>query len=494
MKRVSIEPVTRIEGHGRVEIFLDEEGRVAEAFLVVPELRGFESLCVGRPAEEMPRLTSRICGLCPEAHHLASVKALDDLWQVSPPPAARKLRELLYSIFFFLDHTTHFFALGGPDFLLLPDTPPGDRHFLTVLQRIGSDGARKVIDARSRSCRALEILGGRTIHPVAGLPGGWSRTLGETDRSEIEAIARGSVDFALWTLELYREMVLDDAEHRGALEDDTFSDRTHSLGMVDEHDRANFYDGTLRVVDPDGREILRFPAADYSEHLAEHVVDWSYSKLPYLRSRGWSGWTDGAASGIYGANPLARLNVSDSLATPLAHEHFEELFETLSRKDENGRHLPVHNRMALPWARLVELLYAAERALELARDPEITDPRIRSNIEAEPRVGVGCVEAPRGTLIHRYRTDPDGILTEVDLLVGTTHNQGAMALTLRRALRHLVGPDRPLDEAVLHRVETVLRCYDPCLSCATHAFPGRMPLEVTLRDSAGTVVDRIVRS
>ena len=489
MKRVVIDPLTRLEGHGRVEIFLDEAGEVANAYLIIPDLRGFERFCVGRPAEEMPRITNRICGLCPEAHHLAATKALDALFRVEPPPAAKKLRELLHMAFFVADHTTHFFILAGPDFFLGPDAPPAERNILGVFKRLGAAVTKQIIECRMRNKDAVQLLGGRRIHPAAGLPGGWSGPLSEEDRSLIEATARANVELAVGFLKLFDECVLRNTEYLSLILAEAFTDRTYSMGTVDAAGRLNLYDGLIRVVDPAGSEFVRFHAADYGRHIVERVEPWTYVKFPYLKNVGWKGCVDGGESGICCATPLARLNVADGLTTPLAQEHYEKMFDTLGSGKAGGRYRPIHHRLAIHWARLVELLYAAERMVELATDAQITDPAVRSPVTAEPREGVGSVEAPRGTLFHHYRSDAQGVLTAVNMIVGTTNNHAPIALSVTRAARSLIRKGQAISEGLLNRIEMVIRAYDPCFSCAAHTFPGGGDLTVTVRDPRGEALE-----
>lgn len=485
MRKISIDPVTRLEGHGRIEIFLDEEGEVENAYFIVPELRGFEQFCRGRAAEDMPNITNRICGICPEAHHMASTKALDELYKVEPPSAAKKVRELLYTAFFVADHTTHFYALGGPDLIVGPDAPPAERSLLGVLQKLGSEKGKEVLECRRRNHQVIQTVGGRAIHPTAGLPGGWSKPLSEEERREIEAAAGRNVEFALYSIELFSRILKDDHAFREALFSDTYLHRTYYMGTVDGRGRVNFYDGTLRIVDPEGREFARFAPRDYREHLVERVETWTYLKFPYLKRVGWKGFVDGARSGVYCATPLARLNVATGMATPRSQAAFEEFFETLGSRRVEGAYQPVHYRLATHWARLVEMLYAAERMLELSRDPEITSPDLRAIPKAAPSEGVGSVEAPRGTLLHHYRTDEHGVLTMVNLIVGTTHNHAPIALSIKKAARGLITAGRIIEEGLLNRIEMAFRLYDPCFACATHSLPGAMPLKVIIKNARG---------
>jgi F420-non-reducing hydrogenase large subunit len=487
VKRVSINPITRLEGHGRIDIFLDEEGNVANAWFQVPELRGFEQFCRGRQAEDMPAITSRICGVCPEAHHMASVKALDQLFAAEPPPAAKKIRELLYMAFFVTDHTTHFYALGGPDFIVGPDAPPAERNILGVVRKVGLDIGKAVIECRARNHHVIQMLGGRGIHPAAGLPGGWSKPVSEGERAQIEEAARKNVDFALFSLQVFDKVVWQNPAYREMVESDDYCHRTYSMGTVDEKGRLNLYDGQIRIVDPEGLEFARYPASEYLDHVAEHVEPWTYLKFPFLKRIGWKGFEDGAASGVYSATPLTRLNVSGSLATPLAEEQFEKFYAAF------GGRKPVHRRLATHWARLIEMLYAAERMLELATDPEITSPDVRAIPRRIAGTGVGSVEAPRGTLIHHYEADKKGLLQKVNLIVGTTNNHAAIAMSIGKAAKRLIHAGKIIEEGLLNRIEMAFRLYDPCLSCATHSLPGAMPLEVRIRNHGGEVIRTLRR-
>lgn len=489
MKRITIDPITRLEGHGKIEIFLDDEGNVANAYLQIPELRGFEQFSIGRPSEEMPRITNRICGVCPEAHHMAGTKALDALFQVEPPSVTKKIRELFYSAFFCTDHTVHFYALGGPDFIMGPDSNPAERNILGVIHKVGVDIGKQVIACRQRNHHVIKMLGGRGIHPVAGLPGGWSVAITEEMRAEIEGYARQNIDFAEFSLKIFDDIVLANKAYVDLIVSDTFTHQTYYMGTVDENNHINFYDGKIRVTDPEGNEFVKYDAKDYMKHIAERVEPWSYLKFPYLKNVGWNGFTDGMDSGVYCATPLSRLNAADGIATPKAQGHFERFYETLGSTKVNGRYKPVHHRLATHWARLVELLYSAERMLELATDPEITDPNVRAQVTETPTEGIGSVEAPRGTLTHHYTTDENGILTKVNLVVGTTNNNAPIAMSIKKAAQGLITKGTEVTEGLLNTIEMAFRNYDPCMSCATHSLPGQMPLEVVIRDADGVIQD-----
>lgn len=488
MDRITIDPITRLEGHGKIEIFLDKQGNVKNAYLQIPELRGFEQFCIGRPAEEMPRITNRICGVCPEAHHMAATKALDALFDVEPSSVVKKLRELFYTSFFVTDHTVHFYALGGPDFILGPDSDPAQRNILGVIHKVGVDIGIQVIECRKRNHEVIKMLGGRGIHPVAGLPGGWSQALTKENQKIVLDYAKQNVDFALFSLKIFDDIVLANQAYVDLIVSDTFTHETYYMGTVDENNLINFYDGLIRVTGPDGKELVKYPAKDYAKHIAERVEPWSYLKFPYLKDVGWKGFVDGVDSGVYCATPLSRLNASDGISTPKAQEHFEKFYETFGSKKVDGRYAPVHHRLATHWARLIELLYAAERMLELTEDPEITDPNVRVVVTNTPTEGIGSVEAPRGTLTHHYKTDENGILTDVNMIVGTTNNNAPMAMSIKKAAEGLIKGGE-VSEGLLNTIEMAFRNYDPCMSCATHSLPGQMPLEVEIKDSDGNLIE-----
>jgi F420-non-reducing hydrogenase large subunit len=488
MDRITIDPITRLEGHGKIEIFLDKEGNVENAYLQIPELRGFEQFSIGRPAEEMPRITNRICGVCPEAHHMAATKALDAWFDVEPSSVVKKLRELFYTSFYVTDHTVHFYALGGPDFILGPDSDPAQRNILGVIHKVGVDIGIQVIECRKRNHEVIKMLGGREIHPVAGLPGGWSQALTKENQKIVLDYAKQNVDFALFSLKIFDDIVLANQAYVDLIVSDTFTHETYYMGTVDENNLVNFYDGLIRVTSPDGKELVKYPAKDYAKHIAERVEPWSYLKFPYLKDVGWKGFVDGVDSGVYCATPLSRLNASDGMATPKAQEHFERFYETLGSKKVDGRYSPVHHRLATHWARLIELLYAAERMLELTEDPEITDPNVRVVVTNTPTEGIGSVEAPRGTLTHHYKTDENGILTDVNLIVGTTNNNAPIAMSIKKAAQGLIKGGE-VSEGLLNTIEMAFRNYDPCMSCATHSLPGQMPLEVQIKDADGNLIE-----
>ncbi len=485
MKKITIDPITRLEGHGKIEIFLNDDGEVDKAYLQVPELRGFEKFCEGRPAEEMPRITTMICGVCPTAHHMAATKALDDLWKVEPTSAAKKIRELMYSAFFIEDHLLHFFFLGGPDFVVGPQAPAAERNVLGVIAKAGLDTGKKVIDVRKRLRNVMRIVGGKPIHPTAGLPGGVSKVITEEERKQIIDTAEYSVEFVKFTIGLFDAIVLGNKEYVDLVTNDVYKHTTYYMGMVDKNNKVNFYDGDIRVVDPDGKEFAKFKPQQYLDHIREHVEPWSYVKFNYLKKVGWKGFVDGKDSGVYRVAPLARLNVADGMATPLAQEQYERMYKMLGGK-------PVHNTLAFHWARLIEALYSAERLVELARDPEITSLDIINLPTKTPKEGVGVVEAPRGTLFHHYQTDDKGILTKINLIVATQNNSAPIWMSIEKAAKKLIHKGQ-VSDGILNMIEMAFRAYDPCHACATHSLPGNIPLEVNVYDSKGDLVECLKR-
>lgn len=484
MKKIVVNPITRLEGHGKISLFLDDAGEVANAYLQIPELRGFERFCIGRKAEDMPLLTSRICGVCPVAHHYAGTKALDAAFNVEPPSAAKKLRELMYAAYIIYDHTLHFYYLGGPDFIVGPDAPPEKRNIIGVIEKAGLEVGKEVIKHRAYGQRMTEIIGGKATHPVCGLPGGISKALSEESRQEIEKMAASSVEFAKFSLKLFHDIVLGNSKYVDMIKSPAYMHKTYYMGLVDEKNKVNFYDGKVRVVDQNGDEFVKFAPKDYLHNVAEHVEEWTYPKMPYLTKVGWKGLVDGPESGIYRVGPLGRLNASNGMVTPLAQAEYELMYQTLGGK-------PVHSTLAFHWARLIELQYAAERALELSRDSEITSKDVR-NTPGEPGEGVGIVEAARGTLIHHYVLDKDALVKDVNLIVATTNNYPAICMSIRDAAKGVIHGGN-VDQGLLNMVEMAFRAYDPCFACATHYAVGQMPLTVELYNSEKKLIKTIQR-
>ena len=487
MKSVVIDPITRLEGHGKIHLFVNDDGSLANCYFQVPELRGFEKFCQGRPVEELARITTRICGVCPDAHHLAAAKAADAVYGVTIPPAARKLRELMYNAFYAGDHTTHFYALGGPDFVCGPDAPKEERNILGVIAKVGIDAGKKVIAQRARGQRVIEIIGGKKVHPVTALPGGMSKRVTKEEQQEIIRIGEEMVEFAKFTIQILNDVVLANKAYLEMILSDAYAHQTYNMGLVDANNRVNFYDGMVRVTAPDGSEHAKYEPKDYLQYVEERVEPYSYLKYPYLKKVGWKGFVDGMESGVYKATPLARLNVAEGMATPLAQAEYERYFETLTG-DRSGK-IPVNSTLATHWARVVELMFACEATLEQAKDEEITSDHILEPPTGIVGEGVGIVEAPRGTLTHHYKTDQNGIVTEANLIVGTTNNNAPITMSIKRAAEGVIKKGVAITDGMLNRIEMAFRAYDPCFGCATHSLPGEMPMEIIVHDSeSGEIV------
>jgi|YNPNPStandDraft_1061719.scaffolds.fasta_scaffold03528_4 F420-non-reducing hydrogenase large subunit len=482
-RRFMVDPITRLEGHGKIDIFLDEKGDVERAYMQVPELRGFEVFSIGRPAEDMPQITSRICGVCPTAHHMAATKCLDDLYKVEPTPTGRKIRELVYNTFMLEDHALHFFVLGGPDFIVGPEAPPAERNIVGVIGKVGLDAGKKVIGTRRRLRELITYFGGKVVHPVLGLPGGVSKGLNPADLPKFKQLAADAVEFATWTLDVLKKIVLGNPEYVKMITSEAFTHKTCYMGTVDDRNRVNFYDGQLRVVDCNGKEIFKFAPRQYLDYVAEHVEPWSYMKFTFLKPRGWKDFVEGPDTSIYAVAPLARLNAADGMATPLAQAAYEDFYKTLGGK-------PVHHTLANHWARVIEMIQAAERMQELVNDPEITGTEIRRIPTAVPQEGVGVVEAPRGTLFHHYRTDERGLITMANMIVATQNNSARIAMSVERAAKGLIKGGK-VTEGLLNKVEMAFRAYDPCLGCATHSLPGHLPISLRIFDHKRELVEEL---
>jgi NAD-reducing hydrogenase large subunit len=473
-RKITIEPVTRIEGHGRVTIHLDDQGAVEQTYFHVDEFRGLEKFCEGRPYYEMPQITQRICGICPISHHLAASKACDAVDRVEPPRPAKLLRELMHMGQMVQSHGMHFFHLAAPDLLFGFDADPATRNVFRIIKE-NPTLALKAVNLRRYGQQIIERLGGKRIHPSFTVRGGVNATLTEADRKAIAAelatmtsIGKEAISIAKGWLEANKEVAASFA-----------SFPSNYMGLVDREGGLQLYDGEIRVKDAKGEFLAQFKPEHYLSYIAEHVESWSFLKHPYLRMLGWP-------QGFYRVGPLGRLNVIDKIGTPLAQEEFK-----LFRQINDGR--PVEGSLYYHYARMIEVLYCLERIGQLLEDPDIMSNDIKAYGTAEkiPGQGVGVIEAPRGTLFHDYGTDENGLLTRVNLIVATGNNNWAMHTAAGQVAKAFVDGNR-LTEGMLNRVEAAIRCYDPCLSCSTHAI-GKMPLVVTLISADGTVLDEISR-
>jgi len=487
MKRITIDPITRLEGHGKIEIFLNDEGEVSNVYFQVPELRGFEKFCEGRPVEELPAITAKICGVCPGCHHMASGKAVDAVFGVDPPPTAKKLRELFYMAHFVHSHTAHFYALAAPDFVVGPTAPPSKRNILGVIEKVGKEIGTEVIKQRRFAQEIQALLGGHQTFVVMNIPGGVRRGLNGQERDDIVQKAEGFVEFAKFSLKVFEDFVLKNNDYVNIILNGPYNLKLHSMGLVDANNKVNFYDGKVRVVDTLGKELYKYSPPQYLDYVAEHVEPWSYLKFPFLKKIGWKGFIDGQNSGLYHATPLSRLNAADGMATPLAQIEYDRMYTTLGGK-------PVHATLAMHWARLIELLYSAERLLELATDPDITGKELRAPLGPIPGEGVGIVEAQRGTLTHHYWTDDKGIVIKVNIIVGTTNNHGAISMSIKKAAEGLIKKGTEVTDGILNMIEMAFRAYDPCFSCATHCIPGQMPIILEIRDASGELLQKLIRN
>ncbi|HAR62853.1 MAG: Ni/Fe hydrogenase subunit alpha [Candidatus Margulisiibacteriota bacterium] len=483
-RKITIDPITRLEGHGKIEIFLNEEGNVKDAYLQIPELRGFEEFSKGRPAEDMARITPRICGVCPSAHMMASAKALDNLYKIDPTSAAKKLRELFYSTFFVEDHAIHFFYLGGPDFVVGPTAPKGERNILGVLNKVGLDVGKKVILMRKQLREILGYFGGKPIHPAWVLPGGVSKGLTEEKRAEFEKVALEAVEFGKFCLQIFDDVVLKNKQYIDLITSESYILRTKHMSMVDSNKKSNFYDGAIRIVDEDGKLLKEFDVIDYENYFSEIVEPWTYGKFLHMKDCAWNGLNEDRNSGIVSSTPLSRINASDGMSTPLAQAEADKMYSILGR--------PSHHTLAVHWARLIELVSAAERMVELIRDPEITSDNVRTIPTEIPTKGVGAVQAPRGLLVHHYETDSRGLITKANLLVATQFNLAPICMSVKKAATGLI-KNGEVNDGLLNMVEMAFRLYDPCFSCTTHSLLGETPLKVDIYDENKKIYKSLVK-
>ena len=473
-QKITIEPVTRIEGHARVTIHLDDANEVEHAYFHVDQFRGFERFCQGRMFFEMPAITPRICGICPVSHHLVSAKACDQIANVDPPRPAKLLRELMHMGQMIQSHSMHFFHLAAPDLVLGFDADPAIRNVVGIINA-NPTLALKAVALRKYGQEIISTLsGGRRIHPKFAVPGGVNKALTVKERDGMLAPLDDMISHMQEGLAIAKQWM--EANMDVVLRFANF--RSGYMGLVDEETGAlELYDGPIRLIDRDGKLLEQFESPDYLDYIAEHVEDWSYLKFPYYKKMGWP-------DGVYRVAPLGRLNVADCISTPLANEEFKK-FKAISKG-------PVEPSLYMHYARLIEDIYAAERARELLEDPDILSTDIiNTNTEITTGRGVGVIEAPRGTLFHHYETDENGQLTKVNLIVATGHNNWAMSTSVDMVAKEFIDGNN-ITEGMLNRVEAAIRAYDPCLSCSTHAI-GQMPIIVEVRDAQGDLVRTLRR-
>jgi NAD-reducing hydrogenase large subunit len=469
---VVINPVTRIEGHGKITIELDEHGFVHDAHFHVTQLRGFEAFCRGRPFSEMPSLMARICGICPVSHLLASAKACDAIMAVTIPHTAENLRRVMNLAQIIQSHALSFFHLSAPDLLLGMDADPARRNVI-ALAGDHPGIVREGIELRKLGQQVIEMLGGKRIHPAWVVPGGVAAPLTPEQREAIRRRIPDQITVVLRTLDWFKSLL------------PNFADEIRSfanfpslfMGLVDDDGGLEHYDGRLRVIDAAGTRLVDdVDPGTYGDWIGETSEPWTYLKFPYFKPRGYP-------DGMYRVGPLARLNLVDTCLTQWADQELSEFREL--------GHGTVHSSFHFHYARLIEILFALERMEQLLADDDILSPHVRAHAGANASEGIGVSEAPRGLLIHHYQVDADGLITDANLIIATGHNNLAMNRGVYQVAKRFIRDGR-LEEGVLNRVEAVIRAFDPCLSCSTHAV-GRMPLEVELVDAEGRIVDRLVR-
>ncbi len=411
---------------------------------------------------------------------------MDAVWGVEPTPTALKLRRLYYSAHMVHSHIAHFYALAAPDFVMGPDADPAVRNILGVVGKVGVEIGGEVIKHRAYAQQVQATLGGKATHPAFMIPGGVMKPLKEEERKQFEEMGKSQVEFAKFSLKLFEDVVLKNKGYVDLILSDGYKLVTNYMGLVDENNKLEFYDGKVRVVDTEGKELFKYGPREYVDYVAEHVEPYSYLKYPYLKKFGWTGFVEGPGTAIYQAAPLGRMNAADGMKTPLAEEARQKFFDTLG-----GR--PVHAVLATHWARLVELMQAAEEWLIYASDPDICSPDIRNIPTNVPKEGVGIIEAPRGTLTHHYITDENGIVVKANLIVGTTNNNAPISMAIKKAAMNVIKPGMEITNGLLNMIEMAFRAYDPCFSCATHAILGELPLVVNIYDSKGELYKTISR-
>jgi NAD-reducing hydrogenase large subunit len=471
-EKITIEPVTRIEGHAKVTIHMNDEGSVDHAYFHVNEFRGFEKFCEGRMVFEMPQITPRICGICPVSHHLAAAKAGDRVMGVEPPRTASLLRELMHMGQIIQSHGMHFFELAGPDLILGFDSDPATRNVVGLIEA-DPDLTVRAVELRKYGQDVIYQVGGRRIHPTFAVPGGVNRALTEEKRDHmLQGLEKNleTTQIGIKLIKAWAEANMEDIEKFAVF-------HTGYFGLVTPDNGLELFDGDIRLVDKDGQQLEKFSAQNYLDVVAEHVEDWSYLKFPYYRKMGYP-------EGVYRVGPLGRLNACDNIDTPLAQKEYEEYMQINDGK-------PVYHTLYYHYARLIETLFAIERTRELLEDPDILGKDILNKKFDFQGEGVGVIEAPRGTLLHHYIAKPSGQLERVNLIVSTGHNNWAMSKSVDSVAKTYVkGPE--VQEGMLNRVEAAIRAYDPCLSCSTHAV-GQMPINLEVYDAEGHRTQTIKR-
>ncbi|HLI05500.1 MAG TPA: Ni/Fe hydrogenase subunit alpha [Ktedonobacteraceae bacterium] len=471
-QHITIDPVTRIEGHAKITVQLDEAGRVEDAHFHVTQVRGFEKFCEGRPFSEMPSLMARICGICPVSHLVASSKACDALLAVSIPPTAVKLRRIINLAQIMQSHALSFFYLSAPDLLLGMDANPAQRNIFGMVAEhpeLAGDGIR----LRSIGQQIIEMLGGKRIHPAWVVPGGVSEPLTAEKREQMLAMLPEAREITLRALAWFKRVLPQYQE-----EITSFANfPSLFMALVNDANELEHYDGHWRIVTSSGDVVAeRLDPLHYQEFIEEKVENWTYLKSPFYKP-------SGQQEGMYRVGPLARLLVSERCGTAEADREREEFFSTYGEARTSS--------FFYHYARLIEILYASERMQVLLNEPDILNPRVRAHAEPNQLEGIGVAEAPRGTLIHHYTIDENGLMRSANLIIATGHNNLAMNRGVLQVARHFI-KDAHITDGMLNRMEAVIRAFDPCLSCSTHAL-GEMPLHIQVFDAAGVLIDERLR-
>ena len=482
-QNISINPITRLEGHGKIEIFLDDQGQVQDAYWQVVEMRGFERFVVGRPVEEMPRIMPNICGVCPTPHNICATKAVDAVYGVNPTPAAELIRRLQMNAFITEDHYVHFYFLSAPDFILGPQADPAIRNILGVVEKMGLEVGKRVIEIRKKCRNIIKLIASKAPHPESGLPGGASRGITEIERTVIKETAYDTIEFAKFTLGLFKDLVLKNKEYLGLIKDPAYSLNVNNMCLVNSENKLDYYgssDSAVRITGGvQNSEVGRFDIKDYVNHINEWVEPWTYIRMTFMKKRGWTGLEEGDDTGLLRVGPLARYNAAEAMLTPLAQAEHAEMVSILGK--------PGNQTLAYHWARLVEALQAAESMVDIAENPMLTSKDIRNMNFNMQKEGIAAIEASRGTLIHHFQTDERGFITAANLLVATQHNAGPICASITKAAKAFIkGPD--VKEGFLNMVEMAFRAYDPCLSCATHAIGQSFDFGVNIRDHEHKII------
>jgi NAD-reducing hydrogenase large subunit len=480
-RKITIDPVTRVEGHGKVTIKLDDNNNVLESRLHIVEFRGFERFVQGRPYWEAAVLVQRLCGICPVSHHLCAAKAMDYIIGVPSDtltPTGDKMRRLMHYGQFFQSHVLHFFHLASPDMLFGMDADPVERNIIGVINSF-PDLAKKAVLMRKFGQEIIKSTAGKKVHGTGAIPGGINRHLTAEEKKHFlegtpDFNADIMVEWALEGIELFK-----DYHRKNQSLVDGFADfPSNYLSLIRKDGALDLYHGGLRAIDHDGKKIFdHIDYQEYNQYIAEEVRNWSYMKFPFIKSLG-------TEKGWYRVGPLARLNTCDFIPSPLAQKEFE-IYKAYSNGKPSGKSMHMH------WARLIEILHSAEMIRELLNDPDLySGEMVKTGVHTGE--GVGVIEAPRGTLFHHYKVDKNDLITMCNLIVSTTSNNEGMNRAVNWVAKNVISGQKEIPEGMLNQVEVAIRAYDPCLSCATHAV-GQMPLVVNLEDSAGQLLDQKIK-